>query len=278
MSLRTRRIGKALLILLGLATLAASVLVALEPWQPLTPPEIQTRVAALFRYGAYDVPHEMAGPDHPDAALLAEVAAGGDLSDAESRQYRRAIQGVLAQRQGLFRLLDNNIAFATDAGPDDPNNCGGTGIAGRHDLHDASALSNFAEMEASLAALRNAGPLGRIRHANRAYKSLTDLMVHLAPATQSVVLGTMAPLPDTADRNRGALFAGFRQAMHEASFAPLGSARYKVAITRAEMAYADLALAVQAEVTGHLSPMEQRLAGRWLSIQSISPRLAVPIP
>ena len=256
--------------------LVPAVLIWRQPWQPMTPAQLAAHVRALMRYGAVDVPHDMAGPDHPLAALMARVAAGEALSPAESTGYRLAIQAVLADNQRLFTLLDNNIVLASDAGPDDRNNCGSLGIAGRHDLHAASAASNFAEMEASLTALNMAGPLGRIRHANRAYKSLTDLMVHLAPAQASVMLQGQPALPDTADPDRTAAFEAFRHAMTEAGFAPIGSPQHRAALAAAQAAFATLAANVQTTITARLSPLEQRLAGRWLSLQSISPRLDLP--
>ncbi|MDZ7905845.1 MAG: hypothetical protein U5N55_08840 [Cypionkella sp.] len=240
--------------------------------------QIAAHVAALHRYGAIDVPHDMAGPNHAQRDLMRRAAAGHILNVAESARYRIAIQTVLAQHQTMFRLLDNNIIFATDAGPNMPNNCGGLGISGRHDLHSASAASNFAEMEASLAALSQSGFWGRVRHANRAYKSLTDLMVHLAPAAVSVMQADQPPLPDTANRTRAAAFDRFRSAMTRAGFSLINSPDYKAAIGQAMAAFEVMALEVQDAVTLQLTPTEQRLAGRWLAPQSISPRLELDRP
>ncbi len=255
------------------AVLVPAALIWQEPWQPMPPDDIARRVAALLRYGAVEVPHQMAGLDHPAAELMAKVASGKALTAAESALYRKAVQGVLADSQTLFAILDNNIIFASDTGPNDPNNCGGQGISGRHDLHAASAVSNFAELEASLTALQTAGFLARIRHANRAYKSLTDLMVHLAPAQASVMLAAQPPLPPNADPARAATFDAFRLAMTKAGFAPINSPDHRAALTTAQTAFADLSLSVQSAVTAQLSPLEQRIAGRWLSLQSVSPRL-----
>ncbi len=266
-------IRKILALIACAVVLPVAILIWREPWQPMTKDEVAQKIAALLRYGAIDVPHNMAGPDHAQSALMQRVADGGMLSVAESARYRIAIQGVLADRQRMFAFLDNNTIFASDAGPNDPNNCGGLGIGGRHDLHAASAASNFAEMEISLAAINTAGPLGRIRHANRAYKSLTDLMVHLAPAQASVMLNVQPDLPADADMARAQIFDRFRSAMTDAGFAPIGSTAHKDALDRATSAFEDLALSVQSTVTDRLSPLEQRLAGRWLSIQSVSPRL-----
>lgn len=278
MPITVRRIVRWSMVAFLLAILTAAGLLVREPWQPLTEAQVQVRVAALLRYGAFDIPHQLAGPDHPDAALILRAAADQELSAAESRRYRRSIQAVLAKHQMRFAFLDNNIVFVINAGPGNPNNCGGLAIEGRHDLHAASALSNFVEMEDSLAKLKTAGPLGRIRHANRAYKNLTDIMVHLAPATQSVVLDMLPTLPATASANRAAQFETFRRAMQTASFAPVGSAKGKAALATAVLAFTRLVLDVQGDVTAKLSPLEQRIAGRWLSLQSVSPRLQVAVP
>ncbi len=60
----------------AIAVLGPAYLLWQEPWLPMQPSEISARVTALLRYGAVEVPHEMAGPDHPQAALMARVAAG----------------------------------------------------------------------------------------------------------------------------------------------------------------------------------------------------------
>ncbi len=135
----------------------------------------------------------------------------------------------------------------------------------------------ISELDASLKALSTAGPLGRIRHANRAYKSLTDLMVHLAPAVHSVVLVNGPALSKTADPALAQGFEQFRGAMTKASFAPIGSPAYYQAIDQAQSAFAALVLMTQTRIIEALSPIEQRLAGRWLSLQSVSPRLTLPL-
>ncbi len=261
----------------GLMALGAVVfplaMIAAAPWQPMTRPEISAHVRALHHYGAVRVPHDLAGADHPAAHLMAPVAGGAVLDGGQSARYRMALQSVLAQHQTMFRLLDNNLTFATDLGPASPNNCGGFGIAGRHDWHAQSAASNFAEIEQSLAMLRTAGALGRIRHANRAYKNLTDLMVHLAPAVSSVMLTQNPDLMIGADPARAANFETFRRAMTKAGFADIGSVDHTAALARALTAFDALVWDVQSVITAHLTPLEQRLAGRWLAPQSVSPRL-----
>jgi hypothetical protein len=267
------RLRRVLAAGLGVALIGGLTVLARQPFAPLSQASLAAHTAALFRYGAIDVPQKLAGD--LDATLLAQVASGAELSAADSARYRQSIQAVLAAHQTLFRALDNNLTFAVDFASLDPNNCGSNGIAGKHDLHAASAASNFAEMDADLRALATAGPIGRIYLANEAYKDLTDLMVHLAPATQSVVVAQAPALPLDADPARAADFETFRAAMRRASFAPINSPAYQAALTQALAAFTALAENVQAEVTAQLSPLEQRIAGRWLALQSVSPQLGL---
>lgn len=257
--------------------LIAALLIAIIAGQSATPfsrVEMAVRVAALWRYGAVDVPQGMAAKDDPAQDLMAKVAAGTVLNAQDSAQYRRAMQAVLADNQRLFRLLDNNLCLVRDAAGS-ANNVGGTGIAGLHDLHSASALSNYTELQSDLAALDSAGSLRRIYLANEAYKDLTDLMVHLAPAMHSVVLAEAPALPADSDPELAAQFDGFRTAMQTASFAPINSPPYLDAVSAAQAAYTDLAMTVQARITARLSPLEQKIAGRWLAVQSVQPRLTL---
>lgn len=260
----------------GLAMVVAAVaVVALQSARAFTPPEMARRVAALWRYGAIEVPHQLAAKDDPAQNLMDRVAAGEALSDADSARYRQAMQAVLADHQSLFALLDNNLCLAQDVAPEQTNNLGTRGIPGLHDLHAASAASNFAEMQADLEALPGAGAVRRIYLANEAYKDLTDLMLHLAPAIHSVVLTDDPALPVPSDPQLSQGFETFRTAMRMASFAPVNSPEYVAAIARAQSAYTDLALQVQAQITAHLSPLEQKIAGRWLALQGVQPRLTL---
>lgn len=252
-----------------------AAVIALQPATPFTRSEIQARVAALWRYGAIEVPHQMAPSDDPARPLMARVAAGEVLDAAESATYRRAMQAVLADHQRLFAALDNNLCLASNAGDGTQNNVGGTGIAGQHDLHAASAVSNFDEMQADLTQLAAAGPMRKIYLANEAYKNLTDLMVHLAPAMHSVVVARAPALSEGGDPTLARSFTAFQSAMTEASFADINSAAYLTAVTNAQRAYADLVGQVQTQITHQLSPLEHKIAGRWLAIQGIQPRLTL---
>lgn len=271
--MRWRQIFGGLFLAIGAAAVAV---VALQSAAPFTPPEMAARVAALWRYGAIEVPQQMAAKDDPAQALMTRVAAGEVLTVADSARYRQAIQAVLADHQSLFALLDNNLCLAQDADMDQPNNLGSLGIAGLHDLHAASAASNFAEMQADLAGLPAAGSLRRIYLANEAYKNLTDLMVHLAPAMHSVVVANAPALTSDADPELAHRFQAFRSAIRTASFAPINSPAYVAAVAQAQQVYTEMALQVQAQITLNLSPLEQKIAGRWLALQAVQPRLTLP--
>ena len=260
---------------LAVLGVAAAVAMAAQDSRPFTPPELAQRAEALFRYGAVEVPHGLLPKDAPEAPLFARVAAGEVLDVADSTRYRRAFQDVLLSRQWLFRLLDDDLCLATDHAPDRPNNVGGAGIAGRHDLHAASAGANAEALAAALDRMDQTGPLGRIAAAQEAYKDLTDLMVHLAPAVHSVVLDEPPPAL-VSDPVLSQAFAGFYTAMTEAAFAPVGGPAYTAAIARAQTAYAGLAAHVQTRVTARLNPLEQRIAGRWLAVQQVQPQLTLP--
>ncbi len=270
-----RWLKRGLLGLVGVAILGLVAVIAVQDATPFTEQELQRRAGALFAYGSVEVPHDLAGPELAEHALFAKVGAGQALSKDESKAYRRAFQGVLAANQRLFRALDNNLVFATDHAMEAENSICGQGIAGRHDLHAASALSNFSELAGNLEALPKAGALSRVFNANEAYKNLTDLMVHLAPAVQSVVVDRFDDLPEV-DAALAEPFERFRLAFQRASFAPINSAEYRVATGEGVAAYAQLAQVVQSKITAELSPLEHKIAGRWLALLSVSPQLSLP--
>lgn len=260
---------------LGLALSAAVVVILAQDSRPFTQPEIAIRAQALFRYGAVEVPHGLLPKGDPMAPLFAQVALGAALDSAQSAAYRARFQQVLFAYQPLFRALDDDLHLAQDAGMTMGNNIGTMGIAGRHDLHAASAKANFTELAQGLAALPHAGAVRKILLANQSYKDLTDLMVHLAPAVHSVDLTDNPALPDL-DPALSRPFDTFRTALKRAEFAPVGSADYRNAIAEGVTAYAGLVGEVQRQITANLTPLEQKLAGRWLSLQSVSPQLTLP--
>lgn len=264
--------------ILGLGLIFSAILVsviALQDATSFTSSQVHGRSAALFVYGSTDVPHDMAGQDHPHQPLFALVESGAELSTDDSQTYRIAFQAVLAANQRLFRALDNNLVFATDHAMDAVNSVSGSGIVGKHDLHAESALSNFVELSESLEQLSTVGSIRRIMLANRAYKSLTDLMVHLAPAVHSIVVDEVIELPQQ-DEALVASFDAFRMAFHRAGFAPINSPMYLQEIEMGVAAYASLVSQVQAIIVSRLSPLEHQISGRWLAIQSVSPQLSLP--
>lgn len=266
---------RVVLAAVGVALLALIAVIAVQDATPFSARALEQRAKALFAYGSVEVPHELAGAEHAELALFNKVADGQGLTKDESKAYRRAFQGVLADNQRLFRALDNNLVFATDYAMDVPNSICGQGIAGRHDLHAASARSNFVELAGNLEALSNSGALTRVWNANEAYKNLTDLMVHLAPAVHSVVVDVPEVLP-AFDSSLSVPFETFRDAFQQAGFAPVNSREYHAAIAEGVAAYARLAEVVQTQITSELSPFEHKLAGRWLALHSVSPQLSLP--
>jgi hypothetical protein len=258
-----------------LGALALVITIAAQDATPFSKADLDKRAAALFVYGSIEVPHNLAASDHPQRDLFDRVAAGETLSQGDSQTYRYAFQGVLAAHQRLFQTLDDNLVFATDHAMAAQNSVHGLGISGKHDLHAASALSNFVELSGNLDNLGDAGPFRRIFLANEAYKNLTDLMVHLAPAVHSVVVNQLDELPI----DNGALgqsFDVFRTSLQQAGFAQINSVEYHAAIAKGVASYADLADVVQGTIIAELSPFEHKIAGRWLALQSVSPQLLLP--
>src|SRR4051812_44555518 len=84
------------------------------------------------------------------SALFTKVERGEVLSVPEAMQYRTLYQGILLGQQSFFQRFDRELKVLTDVGMSDSNNVGGTGIAGSHDHHDASARSNYEDLRVQL--------------------------------------------------------------------------------------------------------------------------------
>lgn len=259
-----------------LTILAAAMLFALShDASPYSPADVR-RLADLLNEGAAtDVPHHSLMTEEQrqtHAALLAKVESGRQLSAAESARYRALYQATLQQNQAKLALFDSNLTILTDVDMARPNNVGGRGIAHSHDHHDVSARSNFDDMMHSLDAITRAkGPLGwatRISNANQAYKNLTDIVLHLGTAPQTVSVGYVprGSVPDRMTADFETMLAAYKAAQ----FSPVNSPAYVADVHRALGAYDNLVLAVQARVNRDLSPFERRLAGRWLAPQTLS--------
>jgi len=240
---------------------------------PHTSAEIALLTDRLFEFGAVDFVHAKVGGEH--APLFDCVAKGLVLTPAQSRAYRTAYQAMLLDNQRLFTVLDANLELRQDAGLGQPNNTGGTGIAGLHDHHDASAANNAVEIAQQLDALKTSGHIKRIALANDIYKDLTDLMVHMAPAAHSVGLLEMQ---EEGLGQSPTAYESFYRAMKAAQDTAINSAGYWQAVDTALAAYAVLVLDVQAEVRATNGAMVHAVSGQWLSLQTVAPRLGTSSP
>ena len=249
------------------------------PNGPHSAADVRLLTSLLNEIAAVDVPHnQFIDEDQRSThgALLERVESGTELSVEDSRIYRQLIQDTLFQHQSSLVWLDANLSLVSDVGMSDVNNIGGKGIVGRHDHHDLSARLNFSDLSDSLnridATSGVLAPIVRIANANRAYKNLTDLILHLAVGAHSVSVKYQppdtTPDPDTMAMDFEAMIVAYKIAQ----FAPVNSQVYVAQIGRAMDAYDRIVLAVQARINQRLSPVERRLAGRWLSIHTIAPQ------
>jgi hypothetical protein len=263
---------------LAVVAVAAVVYVLRADSRPLTRDEITAFVDGLNESAAVDTPYRKLMTSEQrtaNAALLGTVESGRVLSPAESAAYRLLYQETLRENQRYLSLFDGELTVRRDQGMGEPNNVGGTGIQGAHDHHDASARANFARLLSSLHSIETAGgwtgSFTRIRAGRSGYKNLTDIVLHLgtAPQTKSVVYEK--PGQPWADPALGACFESMLQAFKAAQFSDVNSPDYVAAVHRALDQYDDLVWTTQARIAGGLGPLERRLAGRWLSLQSLSP-------
>lgn len=244
--------------------------------KPIPPGQIAILTDRLFEFGAVDFVHS--GYSGPEQSLFLCVQNGETLTEEQSRTYRRTYEAALQAQQSLFRRLDADLQLRQDFGMGHENNVGTAGIAGLHDQHDLSALHNLMDLEASLAQMDSAGPIRRAWLANGIYKDLTDLMVHLAPATHAVGLLKEEDFPSSVGPALSAPFTSFYAAMKTAQAAPVNSAQYWQAIDRAKAAYAQVAIVVQDRLRARNGALLHALSGKWLAPQTIAPRLNANSP
>ncbi|MCR9139368.1 MAG: hypothetical protein NXI27_25435 [Alphaproteobacteria bacterium] len=249
------------------------------PSGPHSARDVRLYTSLLNEIAAVDVPHnsflsDEQKTDHAD--LLALVESGKQLTEQQSRTYRQLIQQILLDHQSRLVWLDTSLTVMNDVEIDEVNNVGGTGIEGLHDHHDQSARRNFSDLSVALQRLETANgitaPVVRIFSANRAYKNLTDIILHLAVAAHSVSVEYMPPDLDVEPGTMAADFESMLMAYKIAQFAPVNSQTYVAQIGRAMDAYDRLVLAAQARINQRLSPLERRLAGRWLALHTIAPQ------
>jgi len=272
---RALKMGGALLAV-GLA--AFFIFAFTSSTRPFARDEITSLVDRLNEGAAIDTPHRrLIDSDRriANAVLLGTVESGRVLSSAESKAYRLLYQETLRENQRYLALFDGELTVRQDHGIGERNNVDGTGIEGAHDHHDASARANFAKLLSSLRAIETAdgvlGTLTRIRQARSAYKNLTDIVLHLGTAPHTKSVAYQKPDRPWPDQGLGARFESMLEAFKAAQFADVNSAAYVAAVHRALDGYDEIVAETQARVGRRLGPVEQRLAGRWLSLQSLSP-------
>lgn len=264
------------------ALILAAAVAGLLIWQisstarPMPPARIATLTDRLFEFGATGFVHDRYSG--PEAALFDCVLRGAALTPAQSVRYREAFTAYLLAQQELFVRLDADLHLATDFRASAPNNTGGTGLPGTHDQHDLSALANLTDMHRSLTALPRSGPVHRIRLANNIAKDLTDLMVHLAPAVHARAILSPEALPPGLPAEIAAPFSRFYAGIKAAQAAPINGPAYWAALDDALAGYAALASVVQDRTRAHQGPVSRAVSGRWMSLQTVAPRLTQSAP
>ncbi len=269
-------------VLMVLIIIATTYIVTRDA-APLNDAELTLITDRLNEMSQTSVPHKrlMANDIYAvNAALLAKVESGVELSIDESKTYRTLIQSTLLQKQKILSLVDSSLTVLPDIGMDKMNNVDAMGIVGRHDHHDTSASNNFSAMLDELAKVESASgmlaPLIRIKNANAAYKDLLDILPHLSVAVQSIDL-PLAPPAMWPDADLGGKFNAVLAAFKLAQFAPVNSQPYASAIHAGLDAYDALVLAVQARIVARTSSFERHIAGRFMAMQTLAPSLEMDL-
>ena len=273
MKTRLRRVALWLVALL----LVALILLCL-PYDPprWTASEISRRVDLLNENAAVTTPHLKLGKKTREAnlALFEKVESGQPLTADESAGYRVLYQSILKDKQSELALLDDQLTVLTDFRPEKSNNVGTQGIAGSHDHHDASAAENLSALRHDLLQLERASGAAasftRVRAAIRAYKDLTDIILHMgtAPQTKSV---PNEPVAATDELQQ--LFEAMMDHYKRAQFEAVNSPAYVTEVHLALDSYDALVARVQDRIYGQLGPLERSLSGRWGSWRSLGPPL-----
>lgn len=263
--------------------IAATVYVVSRDATPLTATELAGMTDRLNEMSQTSVPHtRLIANDMyaANAALLAKVESGVELSIDESKTYRTLIQSTLFQKQKILSLVDSSLTILPNVGMDRMNNVDVAGIAGSHDHHDTSASNNFSAMLDELSKVESAsGPFAtfsRIKNANAAYKDLLDILPHLSVAVQSIDL-PLAPPASWPDADLGGKFNAVLAAFKLAQFAPINSPAYASALHAGLDAYDALVLAVQARIVAKTNSFERHIAGRFMAVQTLAPSLEMEL-
>jgi hypothetical protein len=250
---------------------------------PLNDAELMRMTDRLNEMSQTSVPHKrlMANDIYAaNAALLAKVESGTELTLEESKIYRSLIQSTLFQKQKILSLVDSSLTVLPDMGMDKMNNVDVMGIAGMHDHHDTSASNNLSALLDELTKVESASgplaPLIRIKNTNAAYKDLLDILPHLSVAVQSIDL-PLAPPASWPDADLGAKFNAVLAAFKLAQFAPVNSPAYAAALHAGLGAYDALVLAVQARIVAKTNSAERHIAGRFMAMQTLAPSLEMDL-
>lgn len=275
------RVGR-FLFRLGLVAIAGGL--AFAAWRtpydppPYSPQEVTHWVDVINEASSVIVPHKTLGKKirYEHQGLFEKVEKGSELSEAETAEYRKLYQKIIFNNQFFFRSYDHQVTILENVEPSLANNIGGMGIIGSHDHHDVSARANLALLKGNLARLDAAtgafASLKRVLSAAKAHKNLTDIMLHLGTAPQTVSVAYVPPAAPPED----ALSKDYETLLREyktAQFAPMNSPAYVNALHAALNAYDRMVLQVQEHVRSKLGPWERTVAGRWLSWQSLTPPL-----
>jgi len=234
--------------------------------------DIDAYAEQLFAFGAVRYVHGL-DSDHirENQRLFDQVESGAVLDPEQSCAYRGAYEQVLYDYARHFQAADDDLQMKSFYGTTFANNCGGYGVAGHHDLHDISAKANFEELTSHLAGLQNGlGWTDAVLAINEINKNLIDLSVHMAPATHTI------GVRDPAFMANGMLSADFntmQTAFKTAQFEPVNSPEYWTAIDAALKSHADIIFAAQDIINRNSTPLQRRIAGRFLSLQTVAPRL-----
>lgn len=274
---------KRLFALLALSfVLAFALVVARTNPDPWSQEEISQLTKALNEAAAIGVPHGFLLKSEERKAhleLIEKVENGVVLTVVEGLEYRRVFQKILFDSQKFLSAFDTELSVLPNHAMHMNNNIQNTGIVGNHDHHDLSARANFAGLLHSLEMLGQAtSAFGRIRHANAAQKDLVDLISHLGVAPHTVSVPYVAPQEQWQDYELGEIFEAMLKDFKAAQFVPVNGPAYWAAVDAALAKYALTIATVQQRVISHTTSWERRLAGRFLSMQTLAPPVDLDRP
>jgi hypothetical protein len=270
-----KRLQKILITGLALSVASFVFIIIQTNSNPWTEAEIKQLVTGLNEAAAIGVPHGYLISRQERAAheaLLQKVEAGDILTAEESIVYRHIYQKILRDSQSFLSMFDAELTIIPDHNMTMPNNVLTMGIVGLHDHHDTSARANFSGLLQSLQGLDHASDfLMRIYYANAAQKDLVDLISHMGVAPHTVSVVYVAPEKPWTDIALGDEYEAMMMSFKAAQFQPVNSPSYWAAVDVALAHYGALILAVQKKIQARTSSLERKVAGRFLSLQTMAP-------